>query len=203
MSSICLSVLPCLTLALAGLFAVGSVVKELSCASMAWTRGAVVCLGASFSKSATAVELMRPNPPNLAGRANNALSTSKHGGHPVKAESAGGWRLSRAERDWAHCGTVFEMYVHLVLVPCTKAVWAAWVWLVAMMANFSTSLVQLSTFPQTYSSANSLEPMAAPRGILPCVVMWMTVSAKTDLAVSSCFGCNGVVAKEGTESARL
>ena len=76
------------------LFAVGSVVKALSCAMMASTREAVACLDASYSKSRAAVGLVRPIPPNLAGRANSALSTSEHGGRPIKAGINFWWMAS-------------------------------------------------------------------------------------------------------------
>ena len=76
-----------LTVALVGSFAVGSVAK-------ASTRGAVVCVDASYSRLQAAVGLMRPIPPNLAGRTNSALSTSEHGGHPIKAGIHFWWMAS-------------------------------------------------------------------------------------------------------------
>ena len=51
-----------------------------------------------------------------------------------------------------------------------------------------TWLIQSSTFPLTYSSRYDLEPSAAPKCLLPCVVMLIAIPSNTSLVASSFSG---------------
>ena len=91
----CLPFTPCFfTAALAGLLAVGSAVKVLSCAMLDLPRVAVTCLDASYSWSHTATGFTKPIPPSLAGRASSALSTSEQGYHSVSTGMNFWWMTS-------------------------------------------------------------------------------------------------------------
>ena len=95
-SSGCLSLFAFVTAALAGFFAIGSIVKVLSCAMMEFVG---ICLCCYQFRCLILVDthcdqVHRTHPPSLAGRASSALSISEQGDYPVSAGINFWWMTS-------------------------------------------------------------------------------------------------------------